>query len=92
MHNRSCWFTGARGPIPDAVIQSHLRGVRAAAEAGYRILSAGGTSLDAVEAAVVIMEDDETFDAGRGSFLNVDGRVQLPMPALWTARRFAPAA
>ncbi|MGC1644423.1 MAG: isoaspartyl peptidase/L-asparaginase, partial [Candidatus Sulfotelmatobacter sp.] len=32
---------------------------------------------DAVEEAVVIMEDDETFDAGRGSFLNRDGRVQL---------------
>ena len=68
---------GGAWAIPDAAIQSHLRGVRAAAEAGYRILSAGGTSLDAVEAAVVIMEDDDTFDAGRGSFLNVDGRVQL---------------
>src|SRR6185369_2389745 len=68
---------GGAWAIPDAAIQSHLRGVRAAAEAGYRILSAGGSSLDAVEAAVVIMEDDDTFDAGRGSFLNVDGRVQL---------------
>jgi len=37
----------------------------------------GGTALDAVEEAVVIMEDDETFDAGRGSFLNRDGKVQL---------------
>jgi L-asparaginase / beta-aspartyl-peptidase len=37
----------------------------------------GGSCLDAVEAAVVTMEDDETFDAGRGSFLNMDGRVQL---------------
>ena len=38
---------------------------------------AGGSALDAVEEAVVIMEDDETFDAGRGSFLNRDGKVQL---------------
>ena len=37
----------------------------------------GGAALDAVEAAVVVMEDDETFDAGRGSFLNRDGKVQL---------------
>ena len=40
-------------------------------------LSVGGTSVEAVEAAVVVMEDDETFDAGRGSFLTRDGRVQL---------------
>ena len=32
---------------------------------------------DAVEEAVVTMEDDEAFDAGRGSFLNRDGKVQL---------------
>jgi len=37
----------------------------------------GGSALDAVEEAVVILEDDETFDAGRGSFLNRDGKVQL---------------
>jgi beta-aspartyl-peptidase (threonine type) len=33
--------------------------------------------MDAVEAAVVVMEDDEAFDAGRGSFLNADGQVEL---------------
>jgi beta-aspartyl-peptidase (threonine type) len=33
--------------------------------------------LDAVEATIVVMEDDETFDAGRGSFLNADGQVEL---------------
>jgi beta-aspartyl-peptidase (threonine type) len=45
--------------------------------AGWRVLERGGSSLDAVEEAVVILEDDETFDAGRGSFLNRDGKVQL---------------
>jgi beta-aspartyl-peptidase (threonine type) len=33
--------------------------------------------VDAVEAAVAVMEDDDTFDAGRGSFLTQDGRVQM---------------
>jgi beta-aspartyl-peptidase (threonine type) len=33
--------------------------------------------MDAVEAAIVVMEDDEAFDAGRGSFLNADGQVEL---------------
>src|SRR3989441_5872520 len=45
--------------------------------AGWGVLSSGGSALDAVEEAVVIMEDDETFDAGRGSFLNREGKVQL---------------
>ena len=41
------------------------------------LLSRGGSALDAVEAAVTVLEDDPTFDAGRGSFLTSDGRVQL---------------
>jgi L-asparaginase / beta-aspartyl-peptidase len=63
--------------MPDDMVEAHLRGVRNALMAGWRALEAGGAAVDAVEEAVVIMEDDETFDAGRGSFLNRDGRVQL---------------
>jgi len=63
--------------MPDDAVDAHIRGVRAALAAGWRVLSSGGTALDAVEEAIVIMEDDETFDAGRGSFLNRDGKVQL---------------
>src|SRR5580692_8554807 len=59
------------------MVESHLNGVRNAAAAGWQVLSRGGSALDAVEEAVVVMEDDETFDAGRGSFLNRDGKVQL---------------
>ena len=68
---------GGAWAIPDNVVESHLQGVRAAAAAGFEVLREGGSCLDAVEAAVVWMEEDETFDAGRGSFLNRDGRVQL---------------
>src|ERR1700716_949443 len=59
------------------VVEAHLNGVRNAAAAGWRVLEHEGSALDAVEEAVVVMEDDETFDAGRGSFLNRDGKVQL---------------
>jgi beta-aspartyl-peptidase (threonine type) len=62
-------------PASDAV--AHEAGVRNALETGYDILSLGGSALDAVEAAVTVLEDDPTFDAGRGSFLTSDGRVQL---------------
>src|ERR1700684_3925753 len=65
--------------MPDDMVDAHIRGVSNALAAGGRVLNGerGGTALDAVEEAVVIMEDDETFDAGRGSFLNRDGKVQL---------------
>jgi beta-aspartyl-peptidase (threonine type) len=59
------------------MVDAHLNGVRNAVAAGWRALTRGGTALDAVEEAVVVMEDDETFDAGRGSFLNREGKVQL---------------
>jgi beta-aspartyl-peptidase (threonine type) len=68
---------GGAWAIPDDMVEAHLAGVRNAMAAGWRVLQAGGKALDAVEEAVVIMEDDETFDAGRGSFLNRDGKVQL---------------
>lgn len=59
------------------MVEAHLNGVRNAAAAGWQVLERGGSALDAVEEAVVVLEDDETFDAGRGSFLNRDGKVQL---------------
>jgi beta-aspartyl-peptidase (threonine type) len=68
---------GGAWAIPDDMVEAHLNGVRSAMTAGWRVLERGGPALDAVEEAVVIMEDDETFDAGRGSFLNRDGKVQL---------------
>ncbi len=68
---------GGGWAIPDDMVEAHLNGVRAALAAGWRLLERAGSSLDAVEAAVKVMEDDEAFDAGRGSFLNRDGRVQL---------------
>jgi beta-aspartyl-peptidase (threonine type) len=51
--------------------------VRKALETGYALLARGDSALDAVEAAVTVLEDDPTFDAGRGSFLTFDGRAQL---------------
>jgi L-asparaginase / beta-aspartyl-peptidase len=68
---------GGAWAIPEDMVEGHLKGVRNAIAAGWQALSRGGSALDAVEEAVVILEDDETFDAGRGSFLNRDGKVQL---------------
>lgn len=49
----------------------------AAAERGAAILSAGGSALDAVEAAARWLEDDPLFNAGLGAVLNADGEVEL---------------
>jgi L-asparaginase / beta-aspartyl-peptidase len=68
---------GGAWAIPDADKPAHERGVRLALAAGWDVLARGGPALDAVTAAVKVLEDDETFDAGRGSFLTSDGRVQL---------------
>jgi beta-aspartyl-peptidase (threonine type) len=67
---------GAWG-IPDPEIKAHLAGVRAAAEAAWEVLDNGGSAMDAVERAIVLLEDDDTFDAATGSHLNRDGEVEL---------------
>jgi beta-aspartyl-peptidase (threonine type) len=68
---------GGAWAIPAEAAADHQNGVRNALEAGHAVLSRGGSALDAVEASVTVLEDDPTFDAGRGSFLTSDGRVQL---------------
>jgi L-asparaginase / beta-aspartyl-peptidase len=56
---------------------SYRAGLAAALDAGYDVLERGGTSLDAVTAAVRVMEDDPQFNAGRGAVLNRDGDAEL---------------
>lgn len=68
---------GGAWAIPSSMRQAHEAGVRRALSHGYALLEKGASALDAVTASVSILEDDETFDAGRGAFLTRDGRVQL---------------
>jgi beta-aspartyl-peptidase (threonine type) len=68
---------GGAGAIPDDAVDRYVAGVRAALEVGWAFLERGATAVDAVEAAIAAMEDSGAFDAGRGSVLNQDGRVQL---------------
>jgi beta-aspartyl-peptidase (threonine type) len=68
---------GGAWDIPREAHEAHLRGVERAALAGLGVLLDGGGAVRAVIEAVRVMEDDPTFDAGRGSFLNRDGEVEL---------------
>ena len=55
----------------------YLAGLERALSAGYGTLQSGGTSLDAVTAAVVALEDDPLFNAGRGAVYNAAGKHEL---------------
>jgi beta-aspartyl-peptidase (threonine type) len=69
---------GGAGPAPAPEREEALRaGVGAAARAGHAVLLAGGGALAAVETAVVALEDDPHFNAGRGSALSADGTVAM---------------
>ncbi len=68
---------GGAWSIPQEAEADCRAGCRRALEAGWKILSTGGAAVDAVEAAIIVLEDEPVFDAGLGSHLNRDGVVQL---------------
>ena len=67
---------GGAWDIPDESVDACKAGCQRALAAGWSILSSGGSALDAVEAAIVVLEDDPVFDAGFGSHLTLDGHVE----------------
>ncbi len=67
---------GGAWDIPDESVDACKAGCQRALAAGWSILSSGGSALDAVEAAIVALEDDPVFDAGFGSHLTLDGHVE----------------
>lgn len=74
---RSLIIHGGAWDIPDNLVEAHRAGVARAVRAGWEVLKDDGTAVDAVETTIRVLEDDGTFDAGRGSHLNADGRVEL---------------
>ena len=67
---------GAWG-IPDRLVEANLNGVEESVKAGWKVLEAGGSALDAVVAAVNVLEDNPSFDAGIGSVLTEDRTVEM---------------
>ena len=66
-------------------------GLSRALDAGAAILSGGGSALDAVEAAVQVLEDDPHFNAGRGAAFTRDGGIELDAAIMDGATRAAGA-
>src|SRR5258708_7224641 len=67
---------GGAGDWPSELHKRGLNGVRKAADRGFRMLSSGGSALDAVEVTIVSLEDDAVFNAGTGSTLNLRGEIE----------------
>ncbi len=82
---------GGCGRVDENTLRERVEGVAKAAERGWAALLEGGSALDAVEAAVVIMEDMPLFNAGRGSVLNSEGRVETDAAIMSGALRSAGA-
>lgn len=79
---------GGAWAIPDSQKAASRSGVEAAALAGQKVLLAGGSSLDAVEAAVRQLESDATFDAGHGSCLNAARGVEMDASIMTDTKAF----
>jgi beta-aspartyl-peptidase (threonine type) len=69
--------TLSRGETSADQEKLYLRGLAEALDAGFSLLERGGGSLDAVTAAVVALEDNPLFNAGRGAVLTRDGVAEL---------------
>jgi len=68
---------GGAGSIKDRSLAERLEGCRVAALAGWERLRSGGQALDAVESAVIWLENNPLFNAGTGSTLNRAGQVEM---------------
>lgn len=68
---------GGAHQVPPEKASASRAGCLAALRAGRQILEAGGSAIEAVEAAVRSLEDDPTFNAGFGSALNSQGEVEM---------------
>lgn len=68
---------GGAGRIPEELRPEHGEGIRIALQAGRQVLTQEGSAVEAVMAAVVVLEDLPAFNAGYGAALNSEGYVEL---------------
>jgi L-asparaginase / beta-aspartyl-peptidase len=80
-----------RAEIGAAKERAYRRALQAALDAGYAVLDAAGPALDAVTAAVAVLEDCPLFNAGRGAAVNADGICELDAAVMVGSTRAAGA-
>lgn len=79
MHKTAIIVHGGAGAwkLDSERLQEGIVACQEAARAGQKVLLAGGSALDAVETAVHVLEDCPALDAGRGSYLNAAGEIEM---------------
>ena len=80
-----------RGDLTQEKEIAYRAAMLTAMDAGSTVLRRGGSSLDAVEAAIRVLEDDPLFNAGRGAVFTADGRNELDASIMDGATRKAGA-
>ena len=73
IHGGAGWSQNTSDEIQDAI----KAGLKTALDTGFSILESGGSSLDAVEAAIVTLEDNPVFNAGRGSVYTAEEKQEM---------------
>ena len=73
VHGGAGWSHGTSDEKQHAI----KSGLKKALDTGFSILQSGGSSLDAVEAAIVILEDNPVFNAGRGSVYTAEKKQEM---------------
>ena len=68
---------GGAYDIPDSIKERSADGCREACINGFKVLAHGGTACDAVEAALICLENNPVFDAGTGSVLTINEEVEM---------------
>jgi beta-aspartyl-peptidase (threonine type) len=81
-HHWALVLHGGAGVIERATMDPKMEAayrasIKQAAEAAAKVLDGGGSSVDAVEVAIQILEDDPLFNAGRGAVFTADGKNEL---------------
>lgn len=66
-----------KSEMTDAKEMAYTQGLQRALQQGYAVLQSGGTSLEAVEAAVIALENNPLFNAGKGSVFNAAGGHEM---------------
>ena len=82
---------GGAWNIPDDSVEAHRRGLVVPLTRGFDALRKGASALDVVELVVRLLEDDPTFNAGRGSRLNGDGTLEMDASVMEGTKRRAGA-
>ena len=83
--------TITRGKLTAELEQAYRQVLAQSLTAGYAVLAAGGSSIDAVIAAIVVMEDSPFFNAGKGAVFSNAGRNELDASIMDGSTRMAGA-